>query len=188
MNKAQNLTGRKFSLLLVISRSGSDAQGNATWNCICDCGRLCITRGYEMVRGHAKSCGCLRVPHGHHTNGKMSPTYQSWVAMHSRCGNQNEQNFYLYGGLGVSVCERWRKFESFLSDMGERPAGKSLDRYPNRQGNYEPGNCRWATPKEQSRNTKTNALVEFNGETICLAELAERNRMSPKTLFNRLRR
>jgi len=91
--------------------------------------------------------------HGHNTRTKRSPTYQSWSAMKLRCLNPNYKKFYLYGGRGIKVCDRWvESFENFLADMGQRPEGKTLDRYPNKDGNYEPGNCRWATQEEQHSN------------------------------------
>jgi hypothetical protein len=92
--------------------------------------------------------------HGHRGSGNLkSPTYQSWSAMRTRCTNEKSNDWKLYGGAGVEVCERWWFFENFLEDMGERPRGKTLDRI-NPNGNYEPGNCRWATPKEQTQNRR----------------------------------
>jgi hypothetical protein len=86
--------------------------------------------------------------------------YASWRAMLSRCQNANHPSYFRYGGRGISVCERWLKFENFLADMGERPRGKTLDRYPDNNGNYEPGNCRWATPSEQSSNRRARVVTE----------------------------
>jgi hypothetical protein len=87
----------------------------------------------------------------------LSPTQRSWRSMMTRCYNQNYDAYPRYGGRGIRVCERWQKFENFLADMSERPAGKTLDRYPNNDGNYEPGNCRWATASEQSTNRRSRA-------------------------------
>lgn len=91
--------------------------------------------------------------HGHTLDRKVSPTYSSWAGMLTRCTNPNYQDWKYYGGKGITVCQEWREsFAAFLRDMGIRPKGKTLDRFPNNQGNYEPNNCRWATPFEQQHN------------------------------------
>jgi len=95
--------------------------------------------------------------------------------MWTRCSNPNSAMYKHYGARGISVCERWRSFDNFLADMGQRPSPKhSIDRFPNNDGNYEPGNCHWATDIEQHRNRSDNVLVTFNGQTLTCAEWDER--------------
>lgn len=110
-----------------------------------------------MARPHNISRHALR--HGHTIGHDDSPTYTSWQSMLARCRYSNRHNADRYSERGVTVCDRWLSFESFFADMGERPSGTTLDRYPNNDGNYEPGNCRWATPREQARNTRKNVLT-----------------------------
>ena len=108
--------------------------------------------------------------------------------MIERCRNAKNKRFIDYGGRGIIVCERWTNFENFLSDVGPRQSAlHSIDRYPNMNGNYEPGNVRWATPKEQQRNRRVNHLVTHNGETRCIAEWAESFGMRTENLASRLR-
>lgn len=113
--------------------------------------------------------------HGHSSrelNGaKASPTYASWSAMRARCNLAGRDNADRYRDKGILVCDRWDYFDNFLADMGERPAGKTLDRWPNRDGNYEPGNCRWATPQEQARNTRKNVLTIESATQVALMRL-----------------
>jgi len=145
MPKFEDITGQRFGRL-VVTGCNSSKRGGGTWICLCDCGRNKIVDANSLKSGHTQSCGCLR--HGL----CFTPTWWSWVGMTARCRNQNRK---AYGGRGISVCDRWLKFENFLSDMGERPLGHTIDRI-NNDGDYEPGNCRWATAKQQSENKRKN--------------------------------
>lgn len=98
------------------------------------------------------------VHHGYSSRQGRSPTYESWMCMRQRCGNPRNGQYHNYGGRGITICDRWRSFENFLADMGERPEGKTLDRRDN-DGNYEPENCGWATPKEQRANQRQKSAV-----------------------------
>lgn len=163
--KLQDLTGRKFGRLLVVTRAERlPKAGRVLWHCICDCGQEPTVTGSNLITGNSQSCGCLHSEkavqrgrdsktHGHWINGKASPTYRSWLAMHGRCKHPATNGFEYYGGRGIIVCARWASFEHFLTDMGERPAGRSLDRIDG-DGNYTPDNCRWATEREQKLNRK----------------------------------
>lgn len=114
-----------------------------------------------------------------------TPSYSSWMAMKRRCENEKNSDYPYYGGRGIKVCERWQSFDSFLTDMGERPAGMTIDRIDTK-GDYEPCNCRWATRKEQSRNKRNNVVLTFHGETKTLPEWADHLKISIKTLRSRL--
>lgn len=108
--------------------------------------------------------------------------------MRERCESPKARYYHRYGGRGISVCERWLKFENFLADMGERPPRMSLDRFPNNDGNYEPGNCRWATNLQQHRNKSSNRLISHEGETLTVTEWAERFGIQRAALYERLKR
>lgn len=111
--------------------------------------------------------------HGHAYRGKKSRTYNIWVAMRTRCNNPNQACYKHYGGRGIKVCERWNTFANFLADMGNCPTGMTIER-KNRDGDYEPSNCKWATRKEQMRNFGRNKILTIHGVTACLSELCEK--------------
>lgn len=151
-----DLTGMRFGRLEVIKR-GENIGRSAAFECRCDCGTMLTARAASLRNGDTASCGCYRAEkmaekqrkHGHFG----SRTYNSWASMLSRCRDKNKPAYARYGAIGITVCERWEKFENFLADMGERPEGCSIDRIDNDKG-YEPGNCRWATPIQQRRNQR----------------------------------
>ena len=163
--KKHDLTGQRFERLLVLTpKKISNKKRHIVWECVCDCGIKTEATGSELRSGHKKSCGCLRLDalfaihtkHGHSSSQQLSPTYVSWAAMLTRCTNKNSQNFRHYGGRGILVCERWKNFENFLHDMGERPIGMSIDRI-DVNGNYDPLNCKWADKYQQASNKRNNA-------------------------------
>lgn len=157
--------------------------------CRCDCGDVRVYRLYSLRNGNTRSCGCLMEESGYHVHGGSGlPEYVVWCSLRHRCSNPNDAGWKNYGGRGIKVCERWEKsFEAFLEDMGRRPSDKhSIDRFPNNDGDYEPGNCRWATAKEQQRNTRRNYRVFYNGETKCIAEWADQYGVSQPILYTRL--
>jgi len=114
-------------------------------------------------------------------------TYKSWQGMKSRCNDPNRQEYKHYGGRGIKICDRWEKdFVNFLADMGESPKGMTIERIDNDKG-YYPGNCKWATRKEQGRNQRTNRMITYSGETRCLSEWSEFLDINPVTLHCRLK-
>lgn len=131
-----------------------------------------------------------RIKHGHARKGHISLEFHSWASMLSRCTNPKDANFYLYGERGIAVCARWlNSFENFLTDMGPRPSkSHTIDRYPDKNGNYEPGNCRWATKLEQGNNTRRNVLLEFAGKRQTIAQWAREIGIKAATIRDRVHR
>lgn len=154
-----DLEGQRFGRLFVIERVSTKKAGKEIhWRCVCDCGKEVVARSYLLRKGMTKSCGCFRIEtilsvdntkHGMYN----TPTYHTWEGMKQRCLNPEATRYPAYGGVGITICERWLDFKNFLEDMGIRPEGKTLDRI-NPFGNYEPTNCRWATPYEQANNQR----------------------------------
>lgn len=166
-----DIIGKRFERLVVFGITDpikENGRSRRLASVECDCGARFNTEIASLERGATTSCGCARIKHGHAKDG-LSPTYNSWAMMHSRCGNPNNDRFEHYGGRGIAVCERWQSFENFLADMGERPAGMSIERNDT-NGNYEPSNCRWATVIEQNRNRRVSIMVDWSGQRITLKE------------------
>ncbi len=150
-----DLTGRRFGRLRVLGYLRS-VRGRTNgvwtiWKCRCACGVVKSVEGGALRNGRTKSCGCLRRKHGY----ALTRTYNSWKSMKERCGNPNHVYFCSYGGRGIKVCKRWSQFRNFLTDMGERPKGTTLDRIKNNKG-YSKSNCRWSSPSQQQKNRRDN--------------------------------
>ena len=188
--KLRDLTGMRFGRLLVIARSAERKTGNATWDVVCECGTKRIVRGNHLVGGRTASCGCLH----NEITGNINRihglsnhrTHNIWMKMIARCHKPTDPAWNNYGGRGITVTQKWLdSFEAFVSDMGLAPAGLSIDRIDNDRG-YDPGNCRWATAKEQAMNRRSNRIVEWNGRSMTVTELAAFAPVNEKTLRARL--
>ncbi len=155
-----DITSHRFGKLVAIKVSGRK-WGKVVWLCRCDCGVFIKTTSNSLRMKNTTSCGCVRIQHGHCRDARqsgVSRTYDAWHAMLQRCGNPGSTWFHRYGGRGIAVCERWRIFANFLDDMGDPPDGRTLDRIDG-DGDYEPGNCRWATAREQTINRSATKLT-----------------------------
>lgn len=201
MTQIKDITGEAFGCLVVIARAPNSRTGAVMWLCSCvadrgGCGGSVEAFSQNLRSGRTTSCGCTyarakaarATRHGHASRSGRTAEWLSWHAMRRRCDDARSPAFRDYGGRGITVCERWRSFEAFLADMGRRPsAAHSIDRI-NNDGNYEPGNCRWATQTEQSRNQRSNRMSTHNGQTKCTAEWAEASGIAYSTLKSRLLR
>jgi len=159
-----DLTDHRFGLLVVLQQGSPSTHGARRWLVRCACPRatekLVITS--NLVSGKTKSCGCLftRLTHGQcggHGR-RASGAYVSWSRMLQRCTDPKCPQYFNYGGRGIRVCERWMSFDNFYADMGDRPPGMSLER-EDVNGNYEPGNCLWASSRDQARNTRSSVVT-----------------------------
>ena len=187
-NRFVDIAGYRCGLLVAVRPTAARRGTSVIWECICDCGNKKLASQAHLRAGTPKSCGCLPNPlppitikHGMFGH----PLYKTWEGMMARCYNENNKDFYLYGGRGIKVCDRWHDPKNFAEDMSPRPDGHTLDRIDNSRG-YSPGNCRWATAMQQHANKRSNKLFTINGETLHQREWCRRYNIPVSTFTNRL--
>lgn len=194
MPARKDLVGNRFGRWIVTAYGGPGTSG-ATWVCVCDCGTARRVNANSLLSGHSHSCGCAGAEklaermtvHGHQKGGKHSPTFTVWHSMRARCDNDKHPSFINYGGRGIKVCPEWASFSVFLRDMGERPAGKTIDRIDN-NGDYCKENCRWVSMKQNSNNRRNNRLLTLHGKTHTVAQWAALTGINENTIRARLYR
>jgi hypothetical protein len=193
------MTGQRFGRLTVLRFAGVK-WNSSSWLCQCDCGNTVEPLRENLTNGQTTSCGCFRrefsrdkaLTHGHTAaiDGERfeTPEYATWSRIKRRCFNQNDKDYPDYGGRGITICDEWRdNFQAFFDYVGKRPSRvHSIDRFPDKDGDYRPGNVRWATPSQQARNRRTNRIVHFMGREMALAEACEIAGMKSHTVAKRM--
>lgn len=188
----KDITGQIFGRLTCIGPL--EIRDNTTvWIFRCECGNRVHARSGQVKSGNTNSCGCYkrdRIRETHFTHGKSGTNeHRAWLKMVERCSNSRNPAYKNYGARGISVCPRWRGekgFENYLNDLGPKPSPyHSVDRI-NNNGNYEPSNCRWATPREQCNNTRSNRKYEFNGKVKTIREWSDETGLKYQTINHRL--
>lgn len=186
----KNIAGVRFGRLTAVSHAGTDMQRNALWLCLCDCGNQITVRGSSLRSGVTLSCGCYKLDSLKTHGMSKSRLYALWHGMKVRCLNENGEIFDRYGGRGITICPEWENsFEAFRDwamANGYRD-DLTIDRIDT-NGPYSPGNCRWATMKEQENNKRNNHLITFEGETHTVTEWAEIKGINRQALYSRLKR
>lgn len=189
-HRFKDISGQQFGRLSVKGFAGFGKRRLAWWECVCSCGAVVTVCGNNLRTGNSHSCGCARTEAARSIFTKHGDTnsaeYIAWGSMKARCTNPNLKNQHRYIGRGITMCERWRDFSNFLSDMGRKPSPElSLDRIDN-DGNYEPDNCRWGTGEQQANNRSTNRMISFSGETLTVAEWGRRLGVPARVIYSRL--
>lgn len=191
-----DLRGQRFGYLTVLEEAGRGHHGQVRWLCLCDCGNEHVVLSQKLRKSRVRSCGCAHfallgkasTTHGHTVDRVATPEYYTWSSMIQRCTNENNIHFDAYGGRGISVCAEWRAaFEPFLEYIGTRPSdAHSIDRIDT-NGNYEPGNVRWAVKEIQSNNTRSNVYLTYAGRRQSVAQWSRETGIGASTLAQRVR-
>ncbi len=183
--KPVDLIGKTFGQLEVLELAGME-NGKSVLLCKCSCGNTTKANVGHLTGGGRISCGCATK--GKPTHGmRRTRTYSIWCDVLKRCNNEKSISYRWYGAKGVKVCDRWRSFENFFADMGEAPEGLTIDRIDSSK-DYRPGNCRWATPQEQTENRECQKFYELNGVSKTLPKWCEELGIKYRTMRSRMYR
>jgi hypothetical protein len=178
--------GDRFGRLTVVS-PGPRKGRNATWVCVCDCGKTVVRFSCNLRNGSTSSCGCYQAEQRRKRTRSYWLTYYTWVGMIVRCTKPEAKGYEHYGGRGIRVCPRWlESFENFLTDMGEKEEGLSIDRI-DVNGDYEPNNCRWASDDEQANNRRSSAMLTYKGRTQTMAQWGKEFDIDGTVLSSRIK-
>lgn len=189
MGRFIDLTGERFGRLRVLQRDGCNKHGQVKWWCRCDCGVEKHVLGMCLTRGETQSCGCLhkeKTSEASKTHGMTrTQIYAIWHSMMDRCHLPTSDAYRRYGARGINVCAKWKKFENFYADMGDKPKGKSLERIDN-NGDYSPENVIWADAKTQANNRRSNVILEHAGKKQTMQQWCDELGLKIGTVWARL--
>lgn len=188
----KDYSGQKFNRLTAVKLVLKDDKWNDhIWLFSCDCGNSKNIRIKSVRSNHTKSCGCYKselLAESNKTHGRTKEnllSYMSWKDMNQRCFNKKNKDYKNYGGRGIDVCERWKNFDNFFVDLGERQQHQTLDRIDVNQG-YNPFNCKWSTAEEQANNKRNNFFLNFEGKKYSITQLSKKVGVNRKTIKYRL--
>lgn len=194
-------TGHIYGKLVVLQYAGSNHSYQTQWKCQCECGNTPTVFGCNLTKGNTTSCGCYgqarRLVRAKTHGKRHTPIYNIWCKMISRCTKPTDKAYHHYGGRGITVCERWQRFQCFYDDMGDRPENLSLDRIDNNGGYWcvqcgeckqksWPSNCRWATRSEQMTNRRSTRYLTYKGQTASISQWAQTTGIRRLTITRRL--
>lgn len=186
--RAKDETGNVYTKLTVIEFAGNTKSGDSRWKCLCECGNTTVVARGDLCKRSIKSCGCHRASSGGACSGrKKSPEYTSWQEMKRRCYNPKAPYYEIYGGRGITVCQRWLDaFVNFIEDMGTKPFPEATIHRIDGDTGYEKDNCKWASKEEQGLHTSKTIKILHNGELTSMRGLARKLGIVHRTISRRL--
>lgn len=186
-----DISGEVFGRLTAHRVVRRNKHNQLIWSCTCECGNETEALGFLLRRGETQSCGCLKretIAKVNYRHGRTrTKIYAIWHSMMQRCYDNNSHAYQRYGGRGIEVCDKWKSFDGFYADMGEKPDGMSLERI-NNDGNYSPDNVVWASDKAQANNRRSNVVLEYQGRKQTMQQWADESGVKIGTIWARLHR